>query len=332
MFTYHHHLAQSRRPRRAIVVGEKSSPVGTFPAILFDRGGEVSGGSPPNKYVNAQQMLVYHQDRENEVVRWFRQMYRIVADAYDDRPEVEKEIWDLHKMGLEVNMAGTAHHLNFTRISQPWFRDLVKEYMRYNLAVHSPGDCVSKLTALNAFSHFLAQYHPHLGVAGLDRALMVEYIGYLRDRQVSESWICTTLVTLRTLLETGAYRLGRHDLPKERLIFDDDLPKEKKTLPREIPEEVVAQIREHLEPLHHIHGFQISFERPSFARMRFILQASKLFFSPASECRMHGLPRGAQIFRDRLRHPSISMQPDDHAAPLCRVAHLIKAGKPASGA
>ncbi len=78
---------------------------------------------------------------------------------------------------------------------------------------------------------------------------MVEYIGYLRDRQVSESWICTTLVTLRTLLETSAYRLGRHDLPKERLIFDDDLPKEKKTLPREIPEEVLAQIREHLETL-----------------------------------------------------------------------------------
>src|SRR5207245_8802895 len=59
-------------------------------------------------------------------------------------------------------------------------------------------------TALNAFSHFLAQYHPHLGVAGLDRALMVEYIGSLRDRQVSESWICTPLVTLRTLLETSA--------------------------------------------------------------------------------------------------------------------------------
>ncbi len=36
---------------------------------------------PPNKYVNAQQVLVYHQDRENEVVRWFRQMYKIVRSA-----------------------------------------------------------------------------------------------------------------------------------------------------------------------------------------------------------------------------------------------------------
>ncbi len=41
---------------------------------------------PHNTYVNAQQILVYHQDRENETVRWFRQMYKIVADAYDDRP------------------------------------------------------------------------------------------------------------------------------------------------------------------------------------------------------------------------------------------------------
>jgi integrase len=204
---------------------------------------------PHITYVNAQQNLVYHQDRENEIVRWFRQMYKIVADAYDDRSEIEKEIWDLHKMGLEMNLASTTHRLNFTHISQPWLRDLVKAYMRYNLAVHSPGDCISKLIALNTFSHFLAQYHPHLGVAGLDRALMVEYIGYLRDRQVSESWVCTALVTLRTLLETSAYRLDRQDLPKERLIFDDDLPKEKKTLPREIPEEVLAQIREHLSTL-----------------------------------------------------------------------------------
>jgi integrase len=204
---------------------------------------------PHNKYVNAQQTLVYHQDRENEIVRWFRQMYKIVANAYDDRPEIEKEIWDLHKMGLEVNLASTSHRLNFTRISQPWLRDPVKAYMRYNIAVHSPGDCISKMIAMNTFSHFLAQYHPHLGVAGLDRTLMVEYIGYLRDRQVSESWICNALVSLRTFLETSAYRLDRHDLPKERLIFDDDLPKEKKTLPRDIPEEVLAQIREHLSTL-----------------------------------------------------------------------------------
>lgn len=211
--------------------------------------GQLRQDHPPQKYVNAQQILVFHQYRENEVIRWFRQMYRIIADVYDDRPEVEKDIWNLHKMGLEVNMASTAHRLNFTVVSQPWLRDLAKAYMRYNVAVHSASDCIGKMTAINAFSHFLTQKHPHLGIAGLDRALIVEYIGYLRDRQVSDSWECTALVTLRTLLETSAYRLGRDDLPKERLIFDDDLPKEKKRLPREIPEEVLAQLREHLETL-----------------------------------------------------------------------------------
>src|SRR5258708_5430990 len=204
---------------------------------------------PHNKYVNAQQILVHHEDRENETVRWFRQMYKIVADAYDDRPEVEKDIWDLHKMGLEVNMASTAHRVNFTRIPQPWLRDLAKEYMRYNIAVHSAGDCIGKMTAVNAFPSFLAQKHPQLGIAEMDRTLIVEYIGYLRDRQVSASWATHALVSLRTILEISAYRLGRLDLPKERLIFDDDLPKEKKTLPREIPEEILAQIREHLETL-----------------------------------------------------------------------------------
>ncbi len=211
--------------------------------------GKLKQDHPHNKYVTAQQVLVYHNTRENDIIRWFRQMYKIVASAYDDRPEVEKDLWDMHKMGLEVNMASTAHRLNFTLISQPWLRDLAKEYMRYNIAIHSPGDCIGKLTAMNAFSSFLVQKHPHLCIAELDRALIVEYIGYLRDRQVSDSWECHALVSLRTLLETSAYRLGRHDLPKERLIFDDDLPKERKTLPRDIPEEVLAQLREHLETL-----------------------------------------------------------------------------------
>jgi integrase len=204
---------------------------------------------PSNKYVNAQQVLVCHERRENEVVRWFRHMYKIVAGAYDDRPEVEKDIWDMHKMRMEVNPASTSHRLNFTRISQPWLRDLAKEYMRYNVAVHSPGDCLKKLNALNSFSRFLASAHPHLSISELNRALIVEYIGHLRESPVSEAWECQVLVALRTILETSAYRLDRHDLPKERLIFDDDLPKEKKTLPREIPEEVLAQIREHLETL-----------------------------------------------------------------------------------
>lgn len=204
---------------------------------------------PRNKYVTREQTLVYHTKRENDIIRWFRQMYKIVAAAYDDRPEVEKDLWDLRKMGLEVNMASTAHRLNFTRISQPWLRDLAKEYMRYNIAVHSPGDCIGKLGAINAFSSFLAQKYPLLGPSSLNRSLIVEYIAYLHDRQISDSWECHALVALRTLLEVSAYRLGRDDLPKERLIFDDDLPKEKKTLPREIPEEVLAQIREHLETL-----------------------------------------------------------------------------------
>jgi hypothetical protein len=43
--------------------------------------------------------------------------------------------------------------------------------------------------------------------------------------------------------------------------------------------------------------------------MWFVLQARELLLGPAPERRVNGLPRGAQIFRDRLGHPSIGMQP-----------------------
>lgn len=198
------------------------------------------------KYVTREQKVVVHSYLEHGAIRLFRQMYKIIAEAYDDRPETEKDVWDMHKMGLAVNMAHTSHRLNFLLISQPWLRSLAKEYMKYNAAIHSPGDCVGKLEALSIFSRFLAEKHPDAPEPQLDRVLIVSYIGYLRDQQVSSSWLTHSLVRLRTILETCAYHLGKSDLPKERLIFDEDLPKGRNLVPRDIPEEVLAQIREHL--------------------------------------------------------------------------------------
>ncbi len=87
---------------------------------------------------------------------------------------------------------------------------------------------------------------------------------------------------------------------------------------------VRPEFRVLLELLHGLHGFQICFECAPFPCMRFVFQASKLFFGPAPERGMNGLPRGVQIFRDRVGHPAICMQPDDHAASLCRVCDLVQ--------
>ncbi len=109
---------------------------------------------------------------------WRGLIYRTLIDAYDDRPETDKEIWDLRKLGISLNLSQSTHQLNFTVITQPWLRSLAKRYLKYNLAIRSAGDCVSKLTAIRQFSQFLASEAPHAQASDLDRALMLQYEKY----------------------------------------------------------------------------------------------------------------------------------------------------------
>lgn len=196
----------------------------------------------------ANQTMVEYAAEDRSIVL-FRQVYKTVADAYDDRQETEKDVWDMRVMKVALNQTATGYLLNFTVLSQLWLREMAKSFMEYNLAIHSPSDCISKLTTLRTFSQFLAQFHPYGSIEDMDRGLMVEYIRYVQNLDLAPSTKLHRILQLRIFLETCAYHLNKEDLPKERLIFDEDLPKQPKAAPRDIPEEVLEQLREHLNVL-----------------------------------------------------------------------------------
>jgi len=201
------------------------------------------------KALLATQQYVAYQ-REDRSVSLFRQLYALIAESYDDRPETEKDIWDMQKLGLAVNPTSTGSLLTFTRISQPWLRRFSKQFMQYAVAVRSPGSCIALLLSLVRFSRFLAQHYPMSSLASIDRPLIVHYLSVLREgKNLNISSRNDALVHLRSFLETCAYQLQIEGFPKERLIFNDDLAKEPKTAPRDIPEEVLEQLREHLDSL-----------------------------------------------------------------------------------
>ena len=180
---------------------------------------------------------------------FFRSLYRVISDAYDDRSETEKDIWDMRRMGLAINPSTSQYTLNFTKITQPWLRQLAKRYLQYNTSVNSPGDCYQKLDLLHSFSRFVAERYPLQGPIGIDRACILDYITYLRESGASDQRKCKCLRCLRLLLEVGAQQLQIPGLTKEQIIFDSDLPKLSRRVPREIPEEVLAQLRQHLGSL-----------------------------------------------------------------------------------
>ena len=186
---------------------------------------------------------------EDSRIRLFRQIYAIVADAYDDLQETEKDIWNLSKLGLAVNPSRPEHLLNFTSIAQPWLRQLAKVFMQYNMAVRSPADCLAKLQMLREFSRFLTAESRALGIAEMNRSLIVAFVGYLKAQGKTSHRIMIILIHLRAFLEGCAYHLNVAGLTKERLVLEGDFPKLPQGQPRDLPAEVLAQLREHLETL-----------------------------------------------------------------------------------
>jgi integrase len=201
-----------------------------------------------SKYLLASQTHV-EQWVEDKCICLLRQIYTIVADAYDDREETEKDIWKPSKLGLTINPSRPEPLLNFTLIAQPWLRQLAKVFMKYNMSVRSPADCLAKVQTLREFSRFLTAHHPTVGIAGLNRALIVSFLSYLKAQGKTSHRVMIILVHLRTFLEGCAYHLNVAGLTKERLILEGDFPKLPRGQPRDLPAEVLVQLREHLETL-----------------------------------------------------------------------------------
>lgn len=177
-----------------------------------------------------------------------RQIYQIVQEARDNRPEHVKDIWDVRKMGATLSPADLSYRLNFTQISQPWLRQAAKHYIRYRLPLQSVSTCRWVINTLDHFSAFLDQLPRQVQAADVDRALITEYLAYLAAGQLGSKTRQNCLVHLRGFLETSA-REGWADFPDRRLIYDEDIPKRPSLAPRPIPEEVLEQLDQHLDAL-----------------------------------------------------------------------------------
>ncbi|NWJ47693.1 MAG: phage integrase family protein [Chloroflexi bacterium] len=188
----------------------------------------------------------------SQLVSAFRQIYLVIQEAYDDRPEYEREIWDLRRLGVTLNPAISNYKLNFTKISQPWLVQAAKHFMRYSLASCTAGTCKSRLIALTIFSSFLKEQYPLLESVDLNRSVIEAYLSYLNKSGMMASTWFHHLVHLRIFLELCS-REDWAKVPGKRLIYNEDFPHLPKLQPRFIPADVMEQLNCHLntfpEPL-----------------------------------------------------------------------------------
>lgn len=137
----------------------------------------------PEKFLNAAQTYQQYSG-EDRHIRLFKRIYSIIMEAYDTRQETEKDIWDLRKLGVDLNLSTANYILNFTSIKQPWLRELSKQCLKYNLTIHSAGDTQKKLNGIVSFSRFLAQEAPHTQIADLNQELILRYLTFLQAQSV----------------------------------------------------------------------------------------------------------------------------------------------------
>jgi integrase len=187
-----------------------------------------------------------HFRYDNQYITVLRQLYTLVEEYYDDRPEYEKDVWDLRRLNIPSNGSKSIYLLTFNSISQPWLRQAAKKFMKHSLSIRTADTCRHILSAIDRFSAFAGQYDSSLQVAGLTRSLLVDYIGYLSAAGLSAQTRANFLVSLRTFVETCS-QLAIVGFPKERIIYDDDFPKIPKSLPRFIPQEILDQLFQHLD-------------------------------------------------------------------------------------
>ncbi|MBW4424221.1 MAG: tyrosine-type recombinase/integrase [Nostoc desertorum CM1-VF14] len=190
----------------------------------------------------------------------FRQIYKLVANVYDEREEYDKEVWDLRKLGVEIDLSKSNYKLNFEQFSQPWFLQAVKKFIRYSLAICSPGECTNRISTLRDFSAFLAHYHPSLQPSEIDRPIILEFITQLPATGLASGTRHRIIGCIRTFLELCA-REGWAAFPDKRLIYSEDFPRLSRPLPRYVPEEVLSQLNQHIEEL-----------QPHYMRMTLIIQ------------------------------------------------------------
>lgn len=160
-----------------------------------------------------------------------RAIVPLKESAQDSKPvfesEYDKDTWDVRNLGFEPKPATGDRQLNFTRISQPWLRIAVKQYIRYTLATLSFGSGQARLTAMNKFAAFLSQSHPLLQPTQINRTLIIEYLSYLRGCQLCSNSRLRLISALKSFL-TLAARNKWLTIPSEPLIFREDYPRQKK--------------------------------------------------------------------------------------------------------
>lgn len=123
----------------------------------------------------------------------------------DDRPEQEKDIWHLDKLGMKVeqNPIYKTDTLNFAGIKQPGIREEVKRAIYLHLKYENLDTVKREMSSLRQFSKYLQeQYSEVISCKDIDRDLMEDYLIHKATDGSSGKSSGDDIIKLRSVLES----------------------------------------------------------------------------------------------------------------------------------
>lgn len=147
------------------------------------------------------------------------------TEPEDNRPEVEKNVWELKKLDIQVKASPIkrCETLIFTKILQPEIREEVKKGIYLNLQDESLACIQKELTAIRRLSAYLQDKHPDIkSCQEIDRELLEDYLTYLKTEEITTKHLHSDLTRLRAILESIGKIYNYSNL--EFLFLTRDIP------------------------------------------------------------------------------------------------------------
>lgn len=173
-----------------------------------------------------------NKDKMNEsvYVRYLRKAYKFL-EPEDNRPEREKDVWRLDKLGLMLtdNPIKNTETLNFTKIHQDGIRQEVKDASYMELQTRAVGTVCAELVAVNRFCSYLEENFAEVhSLADVDREVVESYIIYLNTEAADRQSYRSDVFHLKSVMDLVGRMIGKTELCN--LFLLSDIPKQAEKL------------------------------------------------------------------------------------------------------
>ena len=199
-----------------------------------------------------------------------------IKDFYDERDEIEKDIWYSKNIkGAKIPASGSNHSnnqaVNFNGIPI-YYRETVKRYFKTIITKKSWNHCFQILNNLNYFfQKFYSNGYSDGFIENLSREDIEKYLYWLRNdyKDKNPTYRCKFISYIRTFLEY--IQIAQYDkAPKKEvsfLIFQDDIPK------RELHKDEVKKAKFVPEPiLKQLDNSIMDLDRPQYIPIYILLR------------------------------------------------------------